>query len=259
MSGSFPITEHFARSARHSSVLSGLRAGGRARRSCSCTAGRSCRSPGAHQLPVFGGLGFRAIAPDMRGYGRSSVYPRHEDYALRRDRRRHDRADRYARRAKGGLGRPRLGRAGGLVASRSSIRTAATASPTSACPTSRKASPVQTIIPLADRKVYPEAEFPVGAVGLPALLRGELRSAPAPASRPTSGDGEGAVPRRQPGRRGQARAITAFVRANGGWFGPASRRPTCPRDERRDHRGGRARLRRRARSATASSARTAGT
>ena len=35
-----------------------------------------------HQLPVFGGLGFHAIAPDMRGYGRSSVYGRHEDYAL---------------------------------------------------------------------------------------------------------------------------------------------------------------------------------
>jgi pimeloyl-ACP methyl ester carboxylesterase len=29
-----------------------------------------------HQLPVFGGLGFHAIAPDMRGYGRSSVYAR---------------------------------------------------------------------------------------------------------------------------------------------------------------------------------------
>src|SRR5207302_8426613 len=35
-----------------------------------------------HQLPCFAGLGFRAIAPDMRGYGRSSVYARHEDYAL---------------------------------------------------------------------------------------------------------------------------------------------------------------------------------
>src|SRR4051812_13333912 len=35
-----------------------------------------------HQLPVFAGLGLRAIAPDMRGYGRSSTYPRHEDYAL---------------------------------------------------------------------------------------------------------------------------------------------------------------------------------
>src|SRR5689334_10687224 len=35
-----------------------------------------------HQLPVMAALGFRAVAPDMRGYGRSSVYGRHEDYAL---------------------------------------------------------------------------------------------------------------------------------------------------------------------------------
>ena len=35
-----------------------------------------------HQLPCFADLGFRAVAPDMRGYGGSSVYPRHEDYAL---------------------------------------------------------------------------------------------------------------------------------------------------------------------------------
>ncbi len=35
-----------------------------------------------HQLPVFGGLGFRAIAPDLRGYGRSTVYAHHGDYAL---------------------------------------------------------------------------------------------------------------------------------------------------------------------------------
>ncbi|MGE0625684.1 MAG: alpha/beta fold hydrolase [Pseudomonadales bacterium] len=34
-----------------------------------------------HQLPVLGGLGFRALAPDMRGYGGSTVYDRHEDYA----------------------------------------------------------------------------------------------------------------------------------------------------------------------------------
>ncbi|MDP6452534.1 MAG: alpha/beta hydrolase [SAR202 cluster bacterium] len=34
-----------------------------------------------HQLPALGALGFRAIAPDMRGYGRSSVYSSHSDYA----------------------------------------------------------------------------------------------------------------------------------------------------------------------------------
>jgi len=31
-----------------------------------------------HQLPAFAALGFRCIAPDMRGYGRSSTYHRHE-------------------------------------------------------------------------------------------------------------------------------------------------------------------------------------
>jgi len=33
-----------------------------------------------HQLPTFAALGFRCVAPDMRGYGRSSVYPEHADY-----------------------------------------------------------------------------------------------------------------------------------------------------------------------------------
>ncbi len=34
-----------------------------------------------HQLTALGALGFRAIAPDMRGYGRSSIYDKHSDYA----------------------------------------------------------------------------------------------------------------------------------------------------------------------------------
>ena len=35
-----------------------------------------------HQLLALGNLGFRAIAPDMRGYGQSSNYTKHEDYAI---------------------------------------------------------------------------------------------------------------------------------------------------------------------------------
>lgn len=34
------------------------------------------------QLPVFGGLGFRAVAPDMRGYGRSTVHAAIDAYGL---------------------------------------------------------------------------------------------------------------------------------------------------------------------------------
>lgn len=35
-----------------------------------------------HQLPVMAALGFQCIAPDMRGYGKSSVYKETGDYAL---------------------------------------------------------------------------------------------------------------------------------------------------------------------------------
>src|SRR5262245_19464405 len=35
-----------------------------------------------HQLPCFASLGFCAVAPDLRGYGRSSVYQDHASYAL---------------------------------------------------------------------------------------------------------------------------------------------------------------------------------
>jgi alpha-beta hydrolase superfamily lysophospholipase len=34
-----------------------------------------------HQLPALAALGFRAIAPDMRGYGRSTVYNKKGEYA----------------------------------------------------------------------------------------------------------------------------------------------------------------------------------
>lgn len=36
-----------------------------------------------HQLPYFADKGYRAIAPDMRGYGASAVYKNHADYAQR--------------------------------------------------------------------------------------------------------------------------------------------------------------------------------
>lgn len=36
-----------------------------------------------HQIPVFAAEGYRTVAPDMRGYGESSNYHRHEDYAQR--------------------------------------------------------------------------------------------------------------------------------------------------------------------------------
>jgi pimeloyl-ACP methyl ester carboxylesterase len=35
-----------------------------------------------HQLPVFAELGFLCVAPDLRGYGGSTIYHQQADYAL---------------------------------------------------------------------------------------------------------------------------------------------------------------------------------
>jgi len=74
----FPVTDHAVKTARHTTFY------------------LACGAPAAplivfvhgwpelsvswrHQLPCFAGLGFRAVAPDMRGYGRSTVHARRED------------------------------------------------------------------------------------------------------------------------------------------------------------------------------------
>ena len=77
----FPITEHVTKSPRHTTFYL----------ACGPASGPpiifvhgwpELSLSWRHQLPCFSALGFRAIAPDMRGYGRSSVPSRHEAYAL---------------------------------------------------------------------------------------------------------------------------------------------------------------------------------
>src|SRR5438045_3596258 len=74
-----PVTEHVTKSARHTTFY--LACGPETGVPVIFVHGWPELSISwRHQLPVMGGLGFRAIAPDMRGYGRSSVHPRHADY-----------------------------------------------------------------------------------------------------------------------------------------------------------------------------------
>ena len=76
-----PVTEHIAKSARHTTFY--LACGSAHRPMIIFVHGWPELSVSwRHQLPCFASLGFRAIAPDMRGYGRSSVYHNHADYAL---------------------------------------------------------------------------------------------------------------------------------------------------------------------------------
>jgi len=76
----FPVTEHTVKTERHTSFY--LACGAADATPIIFVHGWPELSISwRHQLPCFAALGFRAIAPDMRGYGRSSVYPRQDDYA----------------------------------------------------------------------------------------------------------------------------------------------------------------------------------
>ena len=64
-----------------------------------------------HQLPALAAAGYRAVAIDVRGYGRSSTAARRRGLPHGAPRRRQRRPRRRARRGAGGGRRPRLGRA----------------------------------------------------------------------------------------------------------------------------------------------------
>ena len=77
-------------------------------------AGPSSRCRGGISCRRWRHSGFRCVAPDMRGYGRSSTYTRHEDFAQEADRRGHAGTAGRARPRQGGVDRPRLGQLGGV-------------------------------------------------------------------------------------------------------------------------------------------------
>ena len=77
----FPVTEHIVKTARHTTFY--LSCGSPERTPIIFVHGWPELSISwRHQLPCFGALGFHAVAPDMRGYGRSGAPREHKDYAM---------------------------------------------------------------------------------------------------------------------------------------------------------------------------------
>ncbi|MGH7375648.1 MAG: alpha/beta fold hydrolase [Candidatus Rokuibacteriota bacterium] len=181
-----------------------------------------------HQLPCFGGLGFRAIAPDMRGYGRSSVYPRHEDYALE-----HIVKDMIE--LLDALGREKavwVGHDWGspVVWSLASHHPDRCFGVANLCvPYLAKGFAPKMLVPLVDRSVYPEAQYPVGQWDYMlfyeesfdkarAAFDADVRNTVRALFRKGSASGKG-----KPSR-------TAQIRRDGGWFGGTGRAPDVPMD-----------------------------
>ncbi len=227
MPAAFPVTEHVAKTPRHTTFY--LACGAEDAPAIIFIHGWPELSISwRHQLPIFAALGFRAIAPDMRGYGRSSIYARHEDYAL-------EQTVGDMIELLDALGRQRavwVGHDWGSpvvwsLASHHPERCFAVANlcvpyiPTGFAPA--------TIVPLVDRTIYPEAEFPAGQWEYMFFYQENFEAARAAFEanvlntvkaifRAGSPDGKG-----KPSR-------TALLRRNGGWFGSTGQAPDLPMD-----------------------------
>ena len=211
----FPVTEHTAKSARHT---------------CGYLACGAVDAPliifvhgwpelsisWRHQLPVFAELGFRCVAPDMRGYGRSSVYGAHADYAIEHSVR--DMLDLLD-----GLGRKQavwVGHDWGspvvwALASHHADRCHGVAN--LCVPYLPQGFSAETAAALVDRALYPADTFPVGQWDYQLYYRENFAGACAAFEANTRNTVKAMFRKGNPGGRGQPSPL-ASVRRNGGWF-----------------------------------------
>ena len=224
---SFPVTENIAKSQRHISFY------------------LACGMPEAtpiiflhgwpelsvswrHQLPAFGNLGFRALAPDMRGYGRSSIYTRHQDYALEQVV-----ADMIELLDAIGVERAIwVGHDWGspVVWSIAQHHPERCHGVVSLCvPYIPEGFAPETIIPLSDRKTYPEDRFPAAQWDYQLFYRDNFVAASAGFESNVRATIRALFRAGDPKGKGKP-ARTAFIRASRGWFGEANTAPDVPRD-----------------------------
>src|SRR5207253_2814132 len=139
-----------------------------------------------------------------------------------------DRAARRAGRGAGHLGRPRLGEPGGVGPGKPSSRAMLRrGQPLRAVPGAGLCSPdphpSRRPLPLSRRAI------PRGAVGVSALLRGELRQGAGRLRGQRLQHRQGPVQKGKRERQGKP-SRTAHVRRDGGWFGGKGQAPEVPMD-----------------------------
>ena len=182
-----------------------------------------------HQLPCFAALGFRAIAPDMRGYGRSSVYRRHEDYAVE-----HIVDDMLELlRALGQDKAVWVGHDWGspIVWSLASHHPDKCYGVGSLCvPYIAKGFAIENFVHLVDRTIYPDAEFSVGQWDYQLFYEESFDQACKGFDADVRNTVKALFRKGRPEGRGKP-SRTAHVRKDGGWFGGAGKLPDLPIDE----------------------------
>ena len=182
-----------------------------------------------HQLPAFASLGFRAVAPDMRGYGASTVYDRHEDYAQQ-----HVVGDMLLLLT--ALGRERaiwVGHDWGSptvwnIASHHPERCDAVAS--LCVPYFTLERGLDACLGLVDRAVYPAGTFPAGQWEYQLFYQEQFDRATSIFQANVYNTAKLLFRKGDPAGKGQP-AGTAMTRINNGWFGALNEAPDVPRDD----------------------------
>src|SRR5262245_25305528 len=222
-----PVNEHTAKSARHTTFY--LACGGVHRPPIIFVHGwPELAISWWQQLPCFASLGFRAIAPDMRGYGRSSVYQDHASYALEHIVR--DMLDLLD-----ALGQPRavwVGHDWGspVVWSLASHHPERCHGVVSLCiPYFAKGFSPTNLLPLVDRTIYPEPEFPAGQWEYQLFYQENFDKARRTFEANVRNTVKALLRKGDPNGKGRP-SLTAMVRKAGGWFGGASEAPDVPLD-----------------------------
>ena len=225
--GPYPVTEHVVRTARHTTFY--LACGAADAPLIVFVHGWPELSLSwRHQLPCFAALGFRAIAPDMRGYGRSTVHPRHADYSLEEIC-----ADMLE--LLDGLGQQRaiwVGHDWGspVVWSLASHHPERCHGVANLCvPYLPAGLGMATRADLIDRSVYPADEFPAGQWEYQLYYQEHFEEARAAFEADVEATVKALFRKGDPAGRGKP-SRTAYVRRHGGWFGGAGRAPDLPRD-----------------------------
>jgi len=182
-----------------------------------------------HQLPFFAAMGFRAIAPDMRGYGRSSVYDTHDAYSLElavEDML--ELIDGFKRDKAIWVGHDWGSPVAWSMASHHPERCLGVASLCVPYATIEKG--LDETIKFVDRKLYPEDEYPAGQWEYMRFYEENFSEATAPMDANPRNMIRLIFRKGNPEGAGQPSA-TAMVRKTGGWFGGLAEAPELPRDE----------------------------
>jgi pimeloyl-ACP methyl ester carboxylesterase len=223
----FPVTDHVVKTPRHTTFYLGCGAE-KAQPVIFVHGWPELSISWRHQLPCFAALGFRAIAPDMRGYGRSGVPPRHEDYAL-------EQSVAVMIELLDGLGHEKamwVGHDWGSpvvwnIASHYPDRCHGVAN--LCVPYFPKGFSAEASLALIDRTIYPVAEFPAGQWEYQLFYRESFDKARAVFEADIKATVKALLRKGDPAGKDKP-SRTAFVRRDGGWFGGRPAAPDLPLD-----------------------------